>query len=295
MTQHQPRNNRGFTLLELLVVIAIIAVLIGLLLSAVQNARQAAARTQCKNNLRQIGLAFHNYHGQYGWFPPGIGYFRQSPRQPFGNAFLHLLPFVEQGNLLTGNSYTWDDSRLFSQPVKLFVCPADRTVDPDGLVKDNEGRTWGASSYAGNTQVFCQVNPSGVLENVEWNATLERSFSDGKSNTILVAEKYARCTNNFWPEGGTFWAYSQTGPTVLPLHPGFAISWTAVSIGPWSVFQDRPDPRNCDPTRASTAHTGGIQVCLADASVRPIAPGISGVTWWAACTPAGGEVLGSDW
>jgi prepilin-type processing-associated H-X9-DG protein len=201
---------------------------------------------------------------------------------------------VEQGNLYD-ISYNWEDKQLSAKPVKLFVCPSDPTVGPGGLATDNDDRTWGASSYAGNAQVFCKVYPSGVLDYVEGRASLYSSFPDGSSNTILVAEKYARCTNNTYPEGGSFWAYSQTGPTAKPLHPGFAISWNAGSIGPGSLFQVRPDRRNCDPTRASTPHTGGMQVCLADGSVRLIAPSISGVTWWAACTPSGGETLGPGW
>jgi prepilin-type processing-associated H-X9-DG protein len=81
------------------------------------------------------------------------------------------------------------------------------------------------------------------------------------------------------------------------LHPGFAISWTPLeySIGPGSKFQLNPRQGNCDPTRTSTGHTGGMQVGLADGSVRFVSAGIGGETWWAACTPAGGEVLGPDW
>jgi hypothetical protein len=122
-------------------------------------------------------------------------------------------------------------------------------------------------------------------------------ITDGTSNTILFAEKYARCTNNSFPEGGNFWAYWVTGATVRPLHPGFAISWTRYSIGPHSKFQTRPRQYmgHCDPTLASTPHVAGMQVCLADASVRTVSSGVSGTTWWAACTPQGDEVLESDW
>jgi prepilin-type N-terminal cleavage/methylation domain-containing protein/prepilin-type processing-associated H-X9-DG protein len=292
----RPGRTSAFTLMELLVVIAIIGVLLGLLLPAVQKVRAAAARTHCSGKLRQLGTALHNYHGDYGRFPPGIGDFPRGGGQPFGNALLHLLPYLEQDNLVR-SSNQWDDGWLHSQPVKAFLCPADPTVGTDGLVRDRLGDIWGASSYAGNAQVFCQVDPFGVLVHVQGRPNLLSSFPDGTSNTILIAEKYARCTNTtlFYREGGSFWAYAKTGPLAEPFHPGFAISWTAESIGPLSVFQYQPGLKNCDPTRASTPHTGGINVCLADGSVRLIGHPVSGAVWWAACTPARGEVIEANW
>jgi prepilin-type N-terminal cleavage/methylation domain-containing protein len=291
----RPRRNSGFTLIELLVVIAIIAVLIGLLLPAVQKVREAAARIECRSKLKQVVLAFHNYDGDHGRLPPGVGYFPPQPKQPFGIGLLHLLPYLEQGNLYN-ISYRWDDPALSAQAVKAFVCPSDPSVGSSGLVQDGAGHTWGASSYAGNAQVFCNVDAAGVMVDVHGRARLDPSFfTDGLSNTILVAEKYARCTNGAYPEGGCFWAYSQTGELALPLHPAFAVSWNAGSIGPSSLFQYRPGPANCDPTRTSTHHTGGMQVGLADGSVRSLASAMSGTTWWAACTPAGGDTLGNDW
>ena len=105
------------------------------------------------------------------------------------------------------------------------------------------------------------------------------SFSDGMSNTILIAEKLDRCGS-----GGNQWAR----PTPDLFCPVFA-AWS------FDVFQHRPTPGTCDPRRASTDNDGGLLVGLADGSSRSIAPGISPTTWWAACTPRGGEVPGSDW
>jgi prepilin-type N-terminal cleavage/methylation domain-containing protein/prepilin-type processing-associated H-X9-DG protein len=290
------RSNSGFTLIELLVVIAIIAVLIGLLIPAVQVVREAANRASCANNLKQLGLAMHLYHDSHNRFPPGIGPFPPQPQQPFGNVFFHLLPYIEQGNLYH-TSYRWDDPEVYSKGIKLFCCPSDPSVGPDGVVEDNSDQTWGASSYAANAQVVCNVTNAGDLVDVEGRASLNYSFQDGASNTILFAEKYARCTNGAYPEGGSLWAYSQTRATRPPLHPGFAISWNFGSIGPPSKFQQQPSPflGNCDPTRASTGHRGGIQVCMADGHVRLIAPSVRGDTWWALCTPSAGDQLGSDW
>ncbi len=137
---------------------------------------------------------------------------------------------------------------------------------------------------------------------------------DGTSNTILHAEKYARCSNTYMPpefrDGGTAWAFSSSPlfPWQPPhmnrpgkaFFPGFAIAALATrgapnAIGPGSKFDVQPGEGNCDPTRASTSHAGGIQVGLADGTVRSLSPGMSGTTWWAAVTPAGGEVLGPDW
>jgi prepilin-type N-terminal cleavage/methylation domain-containing protein len=295
------RGIRGFTLIELLVVIAIIAILLGLLLAAVQKVRESAARIQCSNNLKQLVLACHNCHDTIDRLPPGIGWFPHAGLGGGkGNALFHLLPYLEQDNLYkksdVGGIYSAEASQVYDSRVKLFLCPSDPTVK-DGLVEDNDGKRYGASSYAGNVQAFATVKLNGELITPQGAARIPATFQDGTSNTILFAEKYARCTSFAWPEGGSFWAYSVTGPLVKPLHPGFAISWTPLeySIGPGSKFQLKPRPTDCDPTRTSTGHTGGMLVGLADGSVRFLSAGIRGDTWWAACTPAGGEVLGPDW
>jgi prepilin-type processing-associated H-X9-DG protein len=263
------------------------------MLPAVQIIRESANRVSCSNNLRQLGHASHCCHDTHEKFPPGLGYFPGPPT--YGNAFFHLLPFLEQDNLYAASAGFAGNNEVFSQAVKIFVCPSDPSAGSDGQVTDNQGKPWGADSYAGNVQVFAKVFPSGALRDPEGQTRLT-DITDGKSNTILFAEKYARCTNNSFPEGGNFWAYWVTGATVRPLHPGFAISWTRYSIGPHSKFQTRPNYKgHCDPTLASTPHRAGIQVCMADGHVRTVSSGVSGTTWWAACTPKGGEVLGSDW
>jgi prepilin-type N-terminal cleavage/methylation domain-containing protein len=305
--------RRGFTLVELLVVIAIIGVLIALLLSAVQAARDSARRAMCSNNLRQLGLAAHQHH-DVSHYLPGMGYTPLATGGVWGNNFFHLLPYLEQGDLYqsawgpvqlptgTVTMYFPGNNNVYSQPLRIFRCPSDPSVGPGGVVTVN-GIPWGASCYAVNSQAH-----GGIPGNPQGKARLA-SITDGTSNTILYAEKYARCTStSIGLDGGSFWAYCASKdmdfpwPMDLPFkpyHAGFAISGyfgNPVPPGPGSKFQvPTPFLGNCDPTRASTAHAGGMQVCLADASVRTLSPSMSGTTWWALVTPSGGEALGSDW
>jgi prepilin-type N-terminal cleavage/methylation domain-containing protein len=336
--------RRGFTLIELLVVIAIIAILIGLLVPAVQKVREAAARTQCINNLKQWGVAAHNCHDTYKKFPPALGIFpgtaqTLTPGAGFGNGLFFFLPYIEQGTLFNnslnnttlgvncyypGNNMTGTKIPVYSQPMSVFTCPSDPTTS-DGTVNIG-GVVWGASSYGfnaiafaapGNIIAYSPNNPGYTVVNGNYNPvghTRITSITDGTSNTILAAHRYAACTNPsvtaLGMNGGSVWAYSALSspklpapmqPNPQPLYPGVQIPFflaypgAGTCVGWPSLFQVQPVAGNCNPYIASTPHTGAMPLLMFDASVQIVSPGISGQTWWEAFTPNGGEVPRSDW
>ncbi len=317
---------RGFTLIELLVVIAIIAVLIGLLLPAVQKVREAAARMQCSNNLKQISLATISLSDQNNTaMPNGIGTYPNpfNAQGGFGSVFMHILPNIEQENLYkastvgptvdswrlpNGGPYCWGNSSntqgritVYDQGIKTYICPSDPTNTPEGKAGANN---WGTTSYGYNHRVF-EVGlydwRSGDWSNKR-TARYPAGFPDGTSNTILFAEKYAQPSRNRdameWG-GNTWWEWA----------PKFA----ADIQGPGSKFLVQPTVAWCDAqtnvpvqllggTRnnicqflAVSPHSGGMNVALADGSVRFLGAGISGNTWWRAVLPDDGLVLGNDW
>jgi prepilin-type processing-associated H-X9-DG protein len=261
-----------------------------------------------------------------GWFP-GAG---PAGGAGWGGVFFHLLPYLEQDNLyksalVTGANPMGENpgpgqayysstggvgtgNFIGAKPIKVYTCPSDPSV-PSGPYTDQFfNLPWATGSYAGSFMIFGV--PNGALNGwLTWQgmASIPASFQDGTSSTILFAERYAVCESvanplpgqaNLWdwwlPKNGAV-AYLDGG---LGHHyfPYFAVPTTnGTPVGPLSLFQVRPARGNCDASRASTAHTGGMQVLLADGSVRTLSSGMSGTTWWAAVTPAGGEVLGSDW
>src|SRR4051812_18897971 len=279
------RRWRGFTLIELLVVIAIIAILIGLLVPAVQKVREAAARAQCTNNLKQMSLAAANCADtNAGLIPPGDGLYpntNPAPRNSYACVFFHILPYIEQDNAYkatlqgsdphgnNGNVPTYSPFwNVLNANIKTYKCPSDPS-------QGSNNWNSGDSSYAYNAQVFP----------VYWNGynRFPSSITDGTSNTIFFTEQRAACTG-FWPD----W-----GPSIADA------SWPQPT-GPNAIFQVRPPGITCpypdgSQYRPTSPHTGGINVGLGDGSVRFVAQGVTANTWWAALTRDGREVLGSDW
>jgi prepilin-type N-terminal cleavage/methylation domain-containing protein len=294
------RANRraGFTLVELLVVVAIIVVLIALLLPAVQKAREAACRAECENNLKQILTGLHNYHSTYGQFPSvyrdDVTFPPSTKGRDRGSLFFFLLPYIEQDNVfqLSPNADVYNpdvtdvpavsDRACASMTIKTYLCPTDPSNAPR-----RPWNTWSVGNYACNQEVFGRRSDSPGYS-ADGAARLGTSFPDGTSNTLAVAERYARCG----PNGGTLWGFGELNNGYPEWSPLFA-SWR--SRGPISKFQTAPTQAQCDPARAQTPHVSGMLVALVDGSARTLSPGMDPATWWAACTPAGGEPLGGDW
>jgi prepilin-type N-terminal cleavage/methylation domain-containing protein/prepilin-type processing-associated H-X9-DG protein len=323
----------GFTLIELLVVIAIVAVLIGLLLPAVQKVRAAAARIQCQNNLKQIGLALHNYEGANKVFPPGYlsnpGDPAMGPVDPqFNDAgpgwgwMTFLLPYVEQDNLfrklnLSLPCYHAGNAQAALTAVKSFRCPADygggnpAFGDTVNVVDINEATlaVFGRSNYVanvGSSTLWCSwpvtLQPNGAMYR---NSTIRvADVTDGLSQTVFVGERSSNIGDSVWPGAVPFsthfawppFASIGTGGLNRPYDgPG---AFVGAHGGPCPyedpVVIHPPNSPLGHSDQMQSTHPGGANTLLGDGSVRFYADGGLLSTWAALISRNGGEVVHDD-
>jgi prepilin-type N-terminal cleavage/methylation domain-containing protein/prepilin-type processing-associated H-X9-DG protein len=313
-------ETRGFTLIELLVVIAIIGVLIALLLPAVQAAREAARRAQCTNNLKQVGLALHNYHDANGVFPSSMNSW-SAARTAYFTAFTAILPYLEQRPLFEGYNLDLDNTdpantTVTASRVAVYLCPTMTLPRPKPDPQFNDFAA--PASYAmssgsryawawSNTTLYGRLDgvlipneetPGPGMPVVGVGPVGLQGITDGTAQTYMVGEQdYALKHYDFSPPdpragqpkgGGGVWS------------DGYPASGTFSAFGPFNGHEyfgpgSRPDYREASGVASfRSQHPGGANFLYADGSVRFMKEGISRPTYRALSTRAGGEVLGAD-
>jgi prepilin-type processing-associated H-X9-DG protein/prepilin-type N-terminal cleavage/methylation domain-containing protein len=298
-------SRRAFTLIELLVVIGIIVILVGLLIPAVQKVRGAAARSQCQNNLKQIGLACHQFHGAHDGFPPGrvIGPFApfNVPADVEHGSFPFFLPFIEQGPVAERYRFdvSWfhpDNQLAVTTQLKLAQCPS---AQPNRVVTGGRGLGYGGKAACADYAPIRVVDPtlqnSGLVDKVaiyqgamctNFMGNVDRDIPDGLSNSILFGEVAGR--PDAYIAGrkvpgrdevlGGPWAALENGLIVK----GFSFDGTT-SPGRCAI--------NCNNQDAYSFHPGGVNILFADGHVRFMSASIDIREFVKMVTRIGGEVV----
>jgi len=336
-------RRRAFTLIELLVVIAIIAILIGLLLPAVQKVREAAARMSCSNNLKQLALGLHNYHDQNQRLPPGAA----NDRPPFGNGTngwgsswkVYILPFIEQDNIFrqwqfnnsSGYTNAANITLINNILIKPFRCPSSPV--PDTAPRGGTGGPLQMTSYTGIAGSVANVTPlptpiytatccsgSGLTTD---NGTLYGgstvtlvAITDGTSNTWLIGEQsdHVRDANRSpitsgytggvgnssslygWPMGaafgnGTGWSNNTDGRNFNCVSVRYMLNQTGIITAPGSPSDAGMHNDGGQNFPLNSGHSGGVNIALADGSIRFFSNSTSLAVISAYCTRAGGEII----
>jgi prepilin-type N-terminal cleavage/methylation domain-containing protein/prepilin-type processing-associated H-X9-DG protein len=293
------RRRNAFTLIELLVVIAIISVLIGLLVPAVQRVRESAARTECANNLRQIGLACLHYHDSHKAFPPGYTATASYPDTTPGWGWAaFLLPYVEQGNLSSQINFSQpvEKSAAIRTVVRLYLCPSDQPPGEAFAITDETLTPFTLAapcSYAATVGDDASEadGPAGNGVFYRNSRTRIADITDGTSNTTLVGDRA-------WSQALGIWAGAPNGGVMRagPKNPWPNATATAPVLtlvhNNWVNIRTDADGGLDD---FSSNHPGGVNIVFADGSVHFInditSDGQTRLDFWALGTRAGGEVI----
>jgi prepilin-type N-terminal cleavage/methylation domain-containing protein/prepilin-type processing-associated H-X9-DG protein len=331
---NQRRSGKAFTLIELLVVIAIIAVLIGLLLPAVQKVREAAARMQCQNNLKQIGLALHNYHSSFSILPWGLN---QPPTQPAGTGWgacccnvrftvaYYIFPYIEQQNLynlfdFTGNTYVAPNLAPRKNEIPTYFCPSDsakgRLVDFYGyglFSRSNYAYTTSVDGYHNSMGPACSYDsPTNRRTAFYMNSKVRLTdIVDGTSNTVWFSEMLApRSSHDVGTStsGGSdtdfdargWWSDSFGGSYTHLFTPNSSLGDACMSNCTDDPAYGLPAQPNYSPywgrwgNGARSRHTGGVNASRADGSVAFFSNTITLAVWQAYASIDGGEIISSN-
>ncbi|MCA9117939.1 MAG: DUF1559 domain-containing protein [Planctomycetaceae bacterium] len=290
------KSVRGFTLIELLVVIAIIAILIALLLPAVQQAREAARRTQCRNNLKQLGLALHNYHDSFGGFPAGR--YRTAGQDYLGHSTQTLiLPYIDQGplynsmNLSTSFNVAPNFPTAGLNVLPAFLCPSNpvteflnwtsATPDGDSAPTHYTGISDSGTGRRGSLSMVV-LSGNGLFFH---NSSIQiRDIKDGTSNTLAFCEIISNGPGTF--SGAAWMCYGDGMGTAA----GINAAWQSTTGGTFPLAQNHYDGNAF--TGPASYHEGGSHFLMADGAVRFLSENMSQVTLTSLTTRAGNEVVG---
>lgn len=287
MNPQRVTRRRGFSLISLLVILAIIAILLALLLPAVQRVREAAARTQEMNSLKQIGIAVHTSFDAHKVLPPAFAKYAGSPVP--ASVHVHLLPYLEQENVYRFY-LKQPDGDVARTVIATYASPRDAS---------GNGPVPGVQNFAANLRVFAQKGLQTPYDKAmprpgaeePGQTHLIRHIQDGTSNTVIFSTKFAVCGEGgsrfAAPANANTAAFFGQNPAEKPADPEDATA----------TYQLRPGPKQCrtSPLMAQSFSPSGISALLADGSVRNVVPTVSAETWNRALHPSDGNVLGNDW